>query len=138
MNKPRSSSLRFVSSLEHEVIDWLLNFIVRYFCGKILDFTIKRSWSRVRQFVSRLTWFFPAGIGVLTLQVLTGLGYVSPPTTYVPILDQAVFVLVTYMGLLLIGLGMSMGGPRRSFNGILIVGSRYPVRVSKNRQNLGL
>ena len=129
-------SVRFVRSIE-QVILWLRNFIIGYVLGKIFEFTVKKSWVIVRprffQFVSRLTWFFPAGIFTLTLQVLTGLGYAHPPTTFVRILDQAIFVIVTEIGLILTGLGLSMGGPRRSFVGIQIIGSvKNKVRVVRN------
>jgi hypothetical protein len=53
-------SLRFVSSFEQQIIDLLLNLIVGYLGSKILDFAIKRSWSRLRQFASRINAVFPA------------------------------------------------------------------------------
>lgn len=124
-------SLRFVRSIEHEIFDWLMNFFVRYLAGKVLDMMMRKSWDVVQKLVSRLTWFFPFGIAVLAVQALTGLGFVSPPSVGVQILDQAIFVFVVDMGAILTFLGLSMGGPRRSFNGILIVGSRQRVPRSK-------
>ena len=117
-------SLRFVRSLDR-IVEWILSF----FLGKMLDIVLKKSWTiarpRVSGFVSRLTWYFPAGIFVITYQALSGLGYVPPAATYnIPILDQFLFGAVTWSGLILIGLGMSMGGSRRYFAHIAIVGSR--------------
>jgi hypothetical protein len=125
MTKLVGSSLRFVRSLEQQLIDFIRDLIIGYIGGKILDFAIKRSWPALRQFALRITWFFPVGVGALALQALISLGYLPPsPSLGMPILDQAVSVLVVEMGLLLTGLGLSMGGSRRSFRGVQIVGSK--------------
>jgi hypothetical protein len=131
MLKQRRPSARFVGLIDR-IAELILAFLTRYVIekvfGKLLDTLLKKSWKMLRPkflgFVSKLTWFFPVGILVLTLQALIGLGYVASPTSFnVPIIDQFIFGMVTWMGLLLTGLGMSMGGSRRNFGGVLIVGS---------------
>jgi hypothetical protein len=118
-------SARFVRTLGQEIIDWLgwlLNLIIGYVFGKLLDFSIKRYSSSLRRAASRLSFSFLLGIGVLAFQTLTRLGYISSPNLFnVPIIDDFIFFSVVLIGLLLAFFGLSTG-------------SRYPaVRVSRRK-----